>query len=259
MKTTIAREIRDTGIITALEKTEFLTSHRMAELHGSKMDGPRNKTEAALLDINDTCCEALNRLRPLLDDLTPFLDADRFTHDLTSASVVVDLGGYYGDFTAAIHEKYGCRVFCFEPVAHFFGHCQRRFRHASAARVLNYAIGGENGTVKGVERADSSGLYATDGCGRWEAGMITMDVALEKIGEFGADLLAVNIEGSEFPLLEDMAKKDLVRRFKSILIQWHDCAPDAVNRYEVLQQILRKTHHLELYDGWMWQNWRRNE
>lgn len=258
IRTNIARELADTALSDALRKAAALAELRLAEIHGPH--DPLDGTERALLRSIDLCGTTLNEFQRLLAEMPEFREEDRLDYELTPDSVVVDLGCFKGDFTSAIHDKYKCRVFAFEPVAHFFADCLSRFKPKNSnVRVLNYAVGGENGVVNGFERADSSGVFATDGIGKWSAGMITMDVALGLIGVAGADLLKINIEGSEFPLLEDMVRKDLVRNFSNILVQFHDVVPDAANRYEVLQNELYKTHHLTLYSGWSWQNWMRNE
>lgn len=40
----------------------------------------------------------------------------RLDYPLDAESIVLDVGGYKGDFTALIHEKFNCRVFVFEPL-----------------------------------------------------------------------------------------------------------------------------------------------
>ena len=40
--------------------------------------------------------------------------------ELTSDSIVFDLGGYLGDFSAAIVERYNCKIYIFEPHPEYF-------------------------------------------------------------------------------------------------------------------------------------------
>ena len=37
----------------------------------------------------------------------------RLDYPLTQESIVFDLGGYHGDFAAAVYERYGCKVYLF--------------------------------------------------------------------------------------------------------------------------------------------------
>ena len=41
----------------------------------------------------------------------------RLDYDLNEDSIVFDVGGYRGDFTSAIFNKYNCNVYVFEPVS----------------------------------------------------------------------------------------------------------------------------------------------
>lgn len=65
----VAKKIRDTGIEAALERALDATSYCLAELHGPKMDGPRNEKERVVIDIDATITDAINTLRARLDAL----------------------------------------------------------------------------------------------------------------------------------------------------------------------------------------------
>ena len=44
----------------------------------------------------------------------------RLNYNLNEDSVVVDLGGFKGDWSALISEKYSCNIHIFEPVREFY-------------------------------------------------------------------------------------------------------------------------------------------
>ena len=188
--------------------------------------------------------------------MKPFTEDLRYEYsDLTPESVVIDLGCYEADFAVKIHGKYGCWVYAFEPVPHFFERC---YNHVHGKypkiKVYNFAVSNGTGPVMGIVHGDMSGLYAQDGSS-FSANMITMDEALEIIEEQEISLAKINIEGSEFPLLEDMVKKGLIPKFKNLQIQWHGVVPNAQERYDALQAELAKTHEKTFDHGWIWQNW----
>ncbi len=190
--------------------------------------------------------------------MKPFHEDDRYDYPLTPDSVVMDLGCYEGTFAAKIHEKYGCRVFAFEPVPAFFDRCRARFNgHVPKVIVLNLAVGGDNGEVEGRIKGDMSGQFADQG-EQWTARMIDMLQAMELIGATKVDLLKINIEGGEFALLENMVLTKLAPAFGNIQVQWHSVVPNYQARYDALQAELAKTHHLTFDAGWVWQNWRLN-
>ena len=53
----------------------------------------------------------------------------RFDYELNSDSLVIDLGGYKGQWTSDIYARFNCRVLVFEPVAQFAASIAQRFRH----------------------------------------------------------------------------------------------------------------------------------
>jgi FkbM family methyltransferase len=191
--------------------------------------------------------------------MKPFHEDDRYDYPLTPDSVVIDLGCYEGTFAAKIHEKYGCRVFAFEPVPSFFDRCAQRFNgHTPKVLVLNLAVGGEDGEVEGRIKGDMSGLFADQG-EPWKSRMIRGVGMFALLDLDEVDLLKINIEGGEFDLLEDLIESAVLHRFRNIQVQWHDVVPDAITRYKNLQGSLSESHHLTFDHGWVWQNWRRND
>ena len=51
----------------------------------------------------------------------------RHKYDLTDDSLVLDLGGYKGQWTSDIFSRYCCTVYVFEPVVSFAEGIQKRF------------------------------------------------------------------------------------------------------------------------------------
>jgi hypothetical protein len=52
----------------------------------------------------------------------------RLDYDLTEESVVVDVGGFMGDWSEAIEERYHPAIHIFEPVSQYREEIRRRFR-----------------------------------------------------------------------------------------------------------------------------------
>ena len=65
-------------------------------------------------------------------------------HDLNEKSVVFDIGGYTGEFTDDIFNKFGCNVYVFEPVQKFYSQLCERFDENNKVRIFNYGLATEN-------------------------------------------------------------------------------------------------------------------
>ena len=71
------------------------------------------------------------------------------------------------------------------------------------------------------------------------------------------DLMKINIEGAEFPLLEKMIKMDLLRRVDCFMIQFHEWHPGAYSRRRKIRTELSKTHRLVWDYHFVWEKWVR--
>ena len=61
-----------------------------------------------------------------------------------TGSLVIDAGGYEGEWTAGMISLYGCRSQIFEPVPTFFEHCQTYFKNNNLVQIHKAALGGSN-------------------------------------------------------------------------------------------------------------------
>jgi hypothetical protein len=63
----------------------------------------------------------------------------RLDYALSKNSVVLDIGGYRGDWTAKIVARYGCRSYIFEPSPRFCDAIRQRFSGHDRVSVLTVA------------------------------------------------------------------------------------------------------------------------
>jgi hypothetical protein len=71
------------------------------------------------------------------------------------------------------------------------------------------------------------------------------------------DLLKVNIEGGEFPLLDHLIASGLINNVIHLQVQFHDFFPDAMARRERLRQQLTLTHVEQWNFPFIWESWQR--
>lgn len=191
--------------------------------------------------------------------MKPFAEALRYEYPLTSKSVVFDCGGYEGNFAHAIGERYGCDVYCFEPVSEFFSRvCDRvaplGLDGKARIRVYKHGIGAITRQEDFHIQNDSTGVYA--GAERVERCEIrAIDQVMSDLGLDHVDLLKLNIEGMEFEVLEMILEKGLAPCFTDIQVQFHPIVLDYNQRYHAISDGLSKTHELTYHAPWCWENW----
>jgi FkbM family methyltransferase len=180
----------------------------------------------------------------------------RFDYALEPDSVVLDLGGYEGDWAGDLHGRQRCRIHVFEPVQRFASAIRERFRDNPDIEVHALALGNGERTETIHIRGASSSLYK----GRAEAEEIRFIDVADWFAASGIDevaLMKINIEGGEYELLERMIEAGLIPRVRDIQVQFHNFAPDAPERMAAIQQALALTHEPTYQYRFVWENWRR--
>lgn len=174
----------------------------------------------------------------------------RYDYPLTADSVVVDAGGYHGDFAATIAARYGCAILCFEPIAEF--RAIIRNRNIPRLTLLPCALSNGSGIVEFRVNNDSTGLLQQDG-------RVEQVVALDVLDAFWKlpfiDLLKLNIEGGEYPVLRRMLDTRLHHRCRNIQVQFHRVANCEVRMTEIRER-LSATHEATYMEDYVWENWR---
>jgi FkbM family methyltransferase len=179
----------------------------------------------------------------------------KFDYDLTSESVVFDLGGYEGDWTAEICARYGPRVYVFEPVPHYYERIRLRFARNPAIRAFPF----------GLAEADKQARLSLEGIASsaYKGGQNMEMVELREADAFlrreeidSIHLMTINIEGGEYDLLDHLLLTGWIPRIRDLQIQFHDFVPNAEVRMKRIQRGLSETHDLTYQYPFVWENWR---
>lgn len=188
-----------------------------------------------------------------------FNEALRYEYNLNSDSIVIDGGGYQGQWFSEIFKRYGCNIHVYEPVYRNNLECQIKAYDIGGKdkiQVRRAALGGRYGGCVFKVNGDSSGRFAIDGTPEQiEVCGISDIVNYYK----PVDLLKLNIEGMEFEVLESLIESGQIKNIKNIQVQWHMVFPDYKLRYEELTKKLNETHEQEWDSIPVWENWRLRE
>jgi FkbM family methyltransferase len=181
----------------------------------------------------------------------------RLNYPLTSSSVVVDVGGYEGQWASDIFSKYCCNIIIFEPVKEFYVKIKDRFIKNDKIVVYELGLAGSDRDIKISLLNDSSSLFKNDSKSE-DIKVVSASSFFNKHNINNIDLIKINIEGSEYDLLENLIKSNFITKIKNIQVQFHDFVPGAKERMIKIQEQLGKTHHLTYQYEFIWENWERN-
>lgn len=181
----------------------------------------------------------------------------RFDYDLNDNSLVLDLGGYEGQWASDIFAMYCCHIAVFEPVRAFARSIETRFQHNPKIRVLPFGLGGGTRKERISLCQDGSSIFKV-AKRQEEIQIIDIVEWLQHEDRNTVDLMKVNIEGGEYELLERLIDADRIRAFRHIQVQFHRIASDSPARMERIQEQLGSTHHVTYQYPYVWESWTRN-
>lgn len=177
-------------------------------------------------------------------------------HDLNEDSLVLDIGGFHGDFSAEIYARYSCNIRIFEPVPQSAEGIRKRFAKNPKIKVFEIGLGGHTSTESMSVNQYSSSVYRN--VGKDTIAIKIMDIVdwLDSNGIDKVSLMKINIEGGEYELLERLLDSKYIRNTNEIQVQFHNFFPDARERMNRIQTRLSETHELTYQYPFIWENWK---
>jgi FkbM family methyltransferase len=178
----------------------------------------------------------------------------RYEYDLTADSLVMDLGGYRGQWSSDIFSRYLCTIYVFEPVRFYAERIQNRFAGNPKIHVLPFGLGGSSRKEMISVNEDSSSIFR-DFNDKQEVEIVDCSTWLRNENITSVDLMKVNIEGGEYELLERLIETALIGIVRNLQVQFHEISQESRVRMERIQNELRNTHSLTYQYPFVWENW----
>lgn len=175
---------------------------------------------------------------------------------LTSKDIVYDIGGYHGDWSSAISQKYGSTINIFEAVPAFAELCSKRFNDFDNVNVFSYGLGAKAQKLPIYLSDNSSSMTKRVGKHSVSADIRPFNFVLgENKSNQKISLVKINIEGGEYDLLDYILLQGYAKYIKTFLIQFHDFIPNADSRRENIRVQLSQTHVESWSYDYIWEVW----
>lgn len=180
----------------------------------------------------------------------------RLDYPLARDSIVFDLGGYHGDFAAAIHKRYGCRVYVFEPMPQFYQMCEKRFLGNDKIICFNYGLSASDGWLDlSLADDESSFISSTSNTVHISAHIRSIVQCIKELGIEKIDLMKINIEGGEFDVIPALIDSGDITRVRYLQVQFHNFVERAAERRLAIRRQLAHTH-CEMWNyEFVWESW----
>jgi FkbM family methyltransferase len=178
----------------------------------------------------------------------------RWNPGLTAESVVIDGGGYMGDWTAALLEECDPHMTIYEPVPAFCRRLADRFAENPKVTIQRLGLGSRCENRSFAIASDASGMFTPMSAETVQVRMT--DVAREFERFECIDLLKLNIEGGEYEVLERLLETGSIRKVVQLRVQFHLSVPGATARYRKIRSRLKQTHRLVWRYPFVWEEWK---
>ena len=205
----------------------------------------------------------------MLVDYVPFNQADseewwdirgdetlRMSYPLTSDSIVVDAGGFEGEWSYNIYSRFQPNIYLLEPIKDFYNKAKDRFINIPKVTTLNYAV--SNKTCDAIMAVDGYGssFFDLEPEKTEEVKCLDIKEFLDTYNIASIDLLKLNIEGSEYDVLDRLLELDFLPNIKDIEIQFHSYFPDSKARRDTILEQLSITHERSWNYEWIMESWK---
>jgi FkbM family methyltransferase len=169
-------------------------------------------------------------------------------NDLNQSSIVVDLGARHGNWSDLIKNKYNPKIYCFEIVNEFCNQLMDKGYNTFCMAVSDKKEKISIGIV------DSEASIFNDN-NDFEVDSIPASDIFKIINEDKIDLMKINVEGAEYPILKNLIETEEIKKIKNIQVQFHLFDGDMNNDYETISNELSKTHNITWRFPFVWENW----
>lgn len=179
---------------------------------------------------------------------------------LNQDSLILDLGGFYGDFAIHMNQKYGSNCHIFEVIPDLCNRIAKAINGNPKIHLHRFGLAKTTRKERLFLAQEGSSIFNHRANNKAEEISISLQDASvwldSNIPGTMIDLIKINIEGGEYELLEHLIATGKIKQIRNVQVQFHeDVIPDAQSRMELIQKNLSKTHSLTFQEIFIWENW----
>ena len=181
----------------------------------------------------------------------------RVDYPLTPTSVVVDVGGFTGDWAQRIYCRYSCYIDIYEAHPYFASVAALNFENNPKVIVHDLALGNHDGLLLlfGDNMNASHTFNETAGRGVYAPLVRKASDVFKDLYPDGIDLLKINVEGAEYDILLDLIANYDMKNIGNLQIQFHKVGEEYEQKRNRILCALAKTHKCTWRYDWIFENW----
>lgn len=174
-------------------------------------------------------------------------------YHLNPESIVVDVGGYTGNFSDKIVKLYNPQLIILEPVKTYFKILSNKYTNNKNVTLHEYGLSSKDSLQKIYISNDGTSLIKKSN----KYKKIKLVDAAKFFNKLNAvDLVSINIEGAEYDVIERLIKTGVVKKIKFLQVQFHSFVPNSINRRKDLLKKILKTHNVHFSYPFVWESFK---
>lgn len=170
-------------------------------------------------------------------------------YPLNDGCVVIDVGGYTGNFSDKILKLYNPHLIILEPVKKYSKILMNKYSKNKNVSIYEYGLSDSDSNQKIFLSDDGTSLFKKSDSSE-TIKLVDSAKFVKKYKK--VDLMSINIEGAEYDVLERLIESGVIKRIKNLQVQFHSFAPKAEQRRKILLKKLSKTHSTRFSYPFVW-------
>jgi len=178
-------------------------------------------------------------------------------YPLDEDSVVFDIGAYEGNFTQKVVDKFNCNVYAFEPLPEMYEYLNKKFKKNKKVKIYSFGLLDEtkNANISSYD-AGSSLFTRTEAVPNKKIELREFKCFVTDNNITNIDYVYMNIEGSEYKLLNHIIDTGYIHNIQNLQIQFHNYLPNAKKERNKIRTNLKKTHICIFNYPFIWEGWK---
>lgn len=177
-------------------------------------------------------------------------------YPITKDSWVLELGGYQGWWSSRIANKYDCNIIIVEPVPEYFNKLSSMFQDNNKVRLVNNAISSIERDIVLNVGTDGTSETMIESNTKVTVKAITLETVLGLFDVKQIDLMQMNIEGEEYPLMKHLVDTKVITKIKNFQVQFHKINESSIDKREYIQEKLFDLGYRQKWNyDFVWESW----
>ena len=179
-----------------------------------------------------------------------------FDYPLNQNSIFFDIGAHVGNFSTKMYEKFECNIYAFEPLDENFKKLTQNLNNYKKIKCFQIALLNFDGYSNISSLGASASLFdRNEGSTNKEVVVKSFETFITEENIKFVDFVKMNIEGSEYDLLNDIIDSGNIKKIQHLQIQFHNFVDDSETKRKMIRNKLKKTHKNIYNFPFIWERW----